>query len=49
MRSSRAASTPVTAVRLHERARTMPKLHKAKTVACGLLKCGKWVVTSCVH
>jgi sugar/nucleoside kinase (ribokinase family) len=27
----------------------IPKLHRANTVACGLLKCGIWVDTVCCH
>ena len=34
-----------TAVKLQERARTMPKLQRAETAARGVLKWGKWVAT----
>src|SRR6185503_10783891 len=37
----------LTAVNAQERARTMPRLHRAKTVVCGLLKWGMcaWMVS----
>src|SRR6266566_9166749 len=31
------------------RAKTIPRLHKAKPPACGRLKCGKWLDTVWVH
>jgi hypothetical protein len=39
----------LTALSAHDRAKTIPKLHKAKTLACGLLKWGMCVVTTVVH
>lgn len=39
----------VTADSVQERAKTMPKLPRAKTVAWGWLKWGKWVVTAPVQ
>src|SRR5262249_40462808 len=41
LRCSHAARNALTAVNAQERANTIPRLHKAKTVACGLVKCGK--------
>jgi hypothetical protein len=38
------ARNAVTVVKAEERASTMPKLHKANTVAWGLLNAGRWVL-----
>ena len=43
------ARNTVTAVNAQERASTIPRLHRAKTVACGLLKWGKWAWMIMVH
>src|SRR6266446_9277635 len=43
------ARNALTAVSAQERARTIPRLHKASTVACGLVKWGKWVWIVVVH
>src|SRR5207244_13425479 len=48
-RPSHVARKALTAVNAQERARTIPRLHRAKTVACGLLKWGKWVWMIMVH
>src|SRR5438552_7847804 len=45
----RGTKTVTTAVKPQERARTMPKLQRARTAAWGWLKWGKWVVTVCVQ
>src|SRR4029453_10632529 len=39
---SQVARKALTAVNAQERASTMPRLHRAKTVACGLVKWEKW-------
>src|SRR6266508_770641 len=44
--SSASASTVLTAVRPHDPASTIPKLHNANTIACGPLRCGRWAATS---
>src|SRR6266508_2168849 len=44
--SSASASTVLTAVRPHDPASTIPKLHSASTIACGPLRCGRWAATS---
>src|SRR6266542_4225907 len=41
LRFSHVAKNALTAVNAQERASTIPRLHRAKTVACGLLTCGK--------
>src|SRR5262249_60326435 len=41
--SSRGTKAVATAVKPQERARTMPKLQRARTATWGLLKRGKWV------
>src|SRR5205823_13440381 len=46
---SNSASRAATLVMPHDLASTMPKLHNAKTWACGRLKCGKWVDTVSSH
>jgi hypothetical protein len=43
------ARNALTAVNAQERAITIPRLHKAKTVACGLVKEGKRVWIIVVH
>jgi hypothetical protein len=43
------ATNALTAVNAQERANTIPRLHKAKTVACGLVKWGKRVWIIVVH
>src|SRR5439155_4306474 len=43
------ARNTLTAVKAQERANTIPRLHRAKTVACGLVKWGKWVWMIVVH
>src|SRR5882672_5283467 len=43
------ARNAVTAVKAEERASPMPKLHKANTVAWGLLNAGRWVLIIAVH
>src|SRR5215813_6932089 len=43
------ARNALTAVSAQERARTIPRLHKASTVAWGLVKWGKWVWIVVVH
>src|SRR4030095_3350776 len=42
LRPSQVARKALTAVNAQERASTMPRLHRAKTVACGLVKWDKW-------
>ncbi|ASF47806.1 hypothetical protein CEK71_18010 [Methylovulum psychrotolerans] len=42
-------NTSATAVRLHERATTMPKLHNAKPNASGLLRDGKCMAIVSIH
>jgi len=49
LRPSHVARKALTAVNAQERASTIPRLHRAKTVACGLLKWGKWVWMIMVH
>src|SRR4029450_10329424 len=49
LRPSQVARKALTAVNAQERASTMPRLHRAKTVACGLLKWGKCVWIIVVH
>ncbi len=49
MRRIPAASRALTAVRAHERARTIPKLHNANTVAWGLLKWDRWCMMVVRH
>src|SRR4029450_10915721 len=49
LRPSHVARNALTAVSAQERASTMPRLHRAKTVACGLLKWGKCVWIMVVH
>jgi hypothetical protein len=49
LRPSQVARNALTAVNAQERASTMPRLHRAKTVACGLLKWGKWIWMIMVH
>src|SRR6266508_2266245 len=44
--SSASASTVLTAVRPHDPASTIPKLHSASTIACGPLRCGRWAATA---
>src|SRR5713101_6848732 len=43
------ASSRLTAVRAHERASTIPKLHIANTVAWGLLKWDRWCMIVVSH
>src|SRR5262249_36046837 len=43
------ARNALTAVNAQERANTIPRLHKAKTVACGLVKEGKRVWSIVAH
>jgi len=43
LRPSHVARNVLTAVSAQERANTIPKLHKAKTVTCGLVKWGRRV------
>src|SRR5712664_3079932 len=43
------ARNALTAVSAQERARTIPRLHRASTVAWGLVKWGKWVWIVVVH
>src|SRR5439155_24505230 len=43
------AKKVATVPRPHERVQAMPKLHKARTVACGLVRCGMLVDTQSVH
>src|SRR5712691_5121060 len=47
LRCSQVAKNALTAVNAQERASTIPRLQRAKTVACGLLKWGKcaWMVS----
>src|SRR5215813_2330728 len=49
MRCSHVARNLLTAVNAQERANTMPRLHRARTVACGLVKWGKWARIMVVH
>src|SRR5215813_2603512 len=49
MRCSHVARNALTAVNAQERANTMPRLHRARTVACGLVKWGKWARIMVVH
>src|SRR5256886_14099487 len=49
LRPSHVARKALTAVNAQERASTIPRLHRAKTVACGLLKWGKWAWIIVVH
>jgi hypothetical protein len=48
-RRNHMARKAVTAVKAQERASTIPKLHKANTVACGLLNTGKCILIIAVH
>src|SRR5262245_14656469 len=43
------AKKVATVPRPHERVQAMPKLHSARTVACGLVRCGMLVDTHSVH
>src|SRR5262249_38709616 len=43
------ARNTMTAVNAQERANTIPRLHRAKTVACDLVKWGKWARSMVVH
>src|SRR5712691_10629292 len=43
------ARNALTAVSAQERARTIPRLHRASTVAWGLVRWGKWVWIVVVH
>jgi len=43
------AKNTLTAVNAQERANTIPRLHRAKTVAWGLVNWGKWVRIIVVH
>src|SRR6266545_4105515 len=43
------AKNVATVVRPHERVQAMPKLHSARTVACGLVRCGMLLDTQSVH
>src|SRR6267143_1895952 len=49
LRCNHVARNALTAVNAPERARTMPRLHSASTVAWGLLKWGRWVWMVSVH
>src|SRR6266481_5768913 len=49
LRCNHVARNALTAVNAQERARTMPRLHSASTVAWGLLKWGRWVWMVSVH
>src|SRR5882724_4336855 len=49
LRPSHVARNALTAVHAQERASTIPRLHSAKTVACGLVKGGKCVWIMVVH
>src|SRR5262249_35175735 len=49
LRPSHVARNALTAVNAQERARPIPRLHRAKTVACGLVKWGRWAWMIVVH